>query len=97
MAAIKMVNETVPVDLLGKAGTITNTSLSFGYMLCLGLGMLLPREDFGPQVLYKYYNDHFWRLIYILPCILNLCMLFLFKLFVDEDSIMYNLREGKEE
>ena len=42
MAAIKMINETVPVHLLGSAGTIVNTSLSFGYMLVLGLGMNLP-------------------------------------------------------
>jgi hypothetical protein len=97
MAAIKMINETVPVHLLGSAGTIVNTSLSFGYMLCLGLGLNLPHADFQPGVsteagvLEQYVNDRWWRFIYILPSFLNLLMMVSFLSFINSDSIMFNL------
>jgi len=59
-----MINETVPKHLSGSAGTVTNTMLSFGYMLCMGLGTILPQEDFkpgyadqSPEVVAMYEND----------------------------------------
>jgi len=42
ISAIKMVNETIPVYLLGSCGTILQTSTATGYMLVLGMGLGLP-------------------------------------------------------
>jgi len=41
-------------------------------------------------------DDSFWRLIYIFPVFINCLMLFCFLCFIKEDSIMFNLSEGKE-
>lgn len=40
IANIKMINETVPVQLLGACGTVVNFMMSVGYYLVLGLGCL---------------------------------------------------------
>ena len=50
LAAIKMVNETVPVYLLGSCGTVLQTSTALGYMLVLGFGLGLPPADYDPAV-----------------------------------------------
>ena len=42
VASMKMVNETVPVYMLGSCGTLIQTSTAFGYLLVLGMGAGLP-------------------------------------------------------
>jgi hypothetical protein len=49
VSAIKMINETVPVYLLGVYGPICQTCAAIGFMLCFGLGMLLPQSDYDPE------------------------------------------------
>ena len=39
MACLKMINETIPVYLLGSFGTVVQTGASFGHLLLLGLGI----------------------------------------------------------
>ena len=50
MAALKMVNETVPVYLLGKVGVVVQTSMAFGYFVVIGMGAGLPSADYDPGV-----------------------------------------------
>ena len=50
VAAIKMLNESVPVYLLSTYGTLCQTCTAVGYMLCLGLGLGLPSEDYNPAL-----------------------------------------------
>ena len=49
IAVTKMVNETVPVYLLGTCGTVTQSMMSSGYLLVLGLGCFLPEADYDPE------------------------------------------------
>ena len=50
LAAIKMVNETIPVYLLGSIGPIIQTSTAAGYLLVLGMGLGLPQNDYNPEL-----------------------------------------------
>ena len=44
-----MINETVPVYLLGTCGTVVQSMMSTGYLLVLGLGFFLPEADYDPE------------------------------------------------
>lgn len=57
ICAIKMINETVPVYLLGLYGTVIQTATAFGYILVLGLGTFLPSEDYNPELVGDKIND----------------------------------------
>jgi hypothetical protein len=50
VAAVKMINETIPNQLLGSAGNIVQGYFSMGLMICFGLGLNLPKADFQPGV-----------------------------------------------
>ena len=48
ISQIKMINETVPVNLLGKYGAIVQQGTALGYFLVLGFGLGLPQADYNP-------------------------------------------------
>jgi MFS family permease len=105
IANIKMINETVPVQLLGACGTVVNFMMSVGYYLVLGLGYFLPAGDYDPELINDEQNekakqadvdDQFWRLLYLIPVVINVIMLLNFVIFIKEDSIMFNLSEDNE-
>lgn len=105
MAATKMINETVPVFMLGQVGVVVQTMMAFGYCLVMGMGMGLPAADYDPA-LHNAKNDAakamdqedtFWRFLYIFPCFLNIWMLFNMFVFIKEDSIMFSLSKDDEE
>ena len=48
MAQIKMINETVPVYLLGTCGPIVQQCTALGYLLVMGFGFGLPKADYIP-------------------------------------------------
>ena len=50
IANIKMINETVPVYLLGKFGTVVQGLISMGYFVVLSLGYFLPSGDYDPEI-----------------------------------------------
>ena len=50
MAATKMINETVPVYMLGKVGVVVQTSMAFGYFVVIGMGIGLPSADYDPSI-----------------------------------------------
>ena len=106
IAAIKMLNESIPVYLLGTYGTLASTCTAIGEMLCLGLGLGLPSEDYNPALINDPdnmlafeadKNDEFWRFCYLFPMFINLFMLSSFALFIKEDSIMYNLSLDRDD
>ena len=105
MANLKMINETVPVFLLGSCATVTTAMMSFGYYLVLGLGYFMPPHDYDPEIVNNKANekakeadikDEFWRILYLIPVTINLIMLINFSLFIKEDSIMFNLGQGND-
>lgn len=106
MANIKMINETVPVYLLGACGTVVGTMQSFGYFAVLAGGIMLPSGDYDPELIGDKENelakqadvdDQLWRLLYLIPVVLNFVMLINFFCFIREDSIMFNLSQGRDE
>lgn len=54
MASIKMINETIPVYLLSKYGTIFQITSALGYLFVLGLGVGLPPGDYDPALVDNY-------------------------------------------
>lgn len=106
MANIKMINETVPVYLLGTCGTVVNSMQSFGYYLVMGLGYFMPSGDYDPEITNSPENerakqadidDQFWRFLYLIPVFVNIIMLFNFTVFIKEDSIMFNLSQDNDQ
>ena len=57
MANIKMINETVPVYLLGACGTVVGTMQAVGYFIVLGGGIILPSADYDPEIKDSKLND----------------------------------------
>lgn len=42
-------------------------------------------------------DDSFWRVLYLIPVVMNISMLITFTLFIKQDSIMFNLSNGNDE
>ena len=51
MAALKMINETIPVYLLFQLGSSIQTCGAFGYLIVFGLGLGLPQNDYIPGMI----------------------------------------------
>lgn len=45
-----MLNETIPVYLLGAYGPIVSVGSAIGYFLVLGFGIILPQADYNPEL-----------------------------------------------
>lgn len=50
MSILKQINETVPVNILGRVGILISLLANFGLMLCMGFGHLLPAGDYDPSI-----------------------------------------------
>jgi hypothetical protein len=50
IAGVKMINETVPVYLMGKYGAFTAMSAQIGYFIVFGFGFGLPELDYNPEL-----------------------------------------------
>ena len=105
MAAVKMINESIPVYMLSSYGTIIQTANAFGYLLCLGFGLILPQGDYNPEITddplnekarLANINDEWWRFIGAFPVIVCVWMLLSYLININEDSVMFNLSTGNE-
>ena len=45
-----MINETVPVYLLGRYGAVVNAMVATGYFLVFFFGIGLPEADYNPKL-----------------------------------------------
>lgn len=108
IAAIKMINETVPVYKLESYGPIVANGLATGYLLVLGLGAILPSADYNPLLPINEGSanksayeadkaDENWRLILAFPILINAIMLVIFQVYIGADSIMYSLSVNNED
>jgi len=93
-----MINETVPVYLLGRYGPVVSAGVACGYFLVFVFGKGLPQADYNPKLMDDADNlkaleankeDEFWRVIYIFPMVINCLMLVGFSLFIRCDPIMF--------
>lgn len=50
ISSSKMLNETVPVYMLGQYGAAVQVATNIGYMLVFGFGLLLPSGDYNPAL-----------------------------------------------
>lgn len=91
IAGPKMLDETVPIHLIGAFGIATNTYICLGIFLATLLGAGLPKD--GDLEGYK--NDTFWRVIYGFPIIFCVLMLIVFIFILKTDSILFSLKTGK--
>ena len=106
IAALKMINETVPLEYMGSFGNAYAFYGSIGSTLLSLLGTLLPEADYNPALTDDPVNeaarladlkDHYWRLQTGFPMLVNLYMLAFFTFYINEEPIMFNLSAGKDE
>jgi hypothetical protein len=82
-----MLDETVPLHLSSAFGTATNIFLSFGIMVALLLGSVLPPDDdYEGQLL-----DNNWRVIYGFPYICQALTILMCLTCFRDDSITFSL------
>lgn len=70
MVVIKSIVETVPEELSGGFGAMTNVMLNNGAFVCSLLGMALPDEK-------EYKTDTLWRLSFGFPILLAVIQIIL--------------------
>lgn len=100
IANVKMINETVPHNLIGPYGSLIAIEITTGYMLTCVFGVGFPEGDYNPdlprtgQNLEAYeanVDNEFWRFMLAFPIFMNLIMLSVFFVSIRTDSIMFNL------
>ena len=77
----KSINETVPSDLSGQFGIMTNGFISIGIMLSLFMGMVLTEDKA------EYANDEGWRVIFAMPSIIALTQIVLFLFIFKQEPL----------
>ena len=106
IASVKMISESLPVYMDEYGIMAIMIPNGFGYFLVQAMGAGLPQNDYNPELLddkdnllaqQADINDHFWRIMYGFPILINLLMLSIFMIFIKDDPIMYSLSIGNEE
>ena len=92
VAGPKMLDETVPVDLLGAFGIATNVYICFGIGLATLIGVGLPKDG----DIEGYIQDDFWRVVYGFPLLFCLLQNIAFLFFLQEDSILFSIKNGND-
>ena len=91
MASPKMLDETVPVHLIGAYGIVSNCGVCCGIFLVNSLGAALP----GDGDVEGYKKDVIWRVIYGFPAVFSIIMLITFIFIFKTDSIIFSMKNGK--
>ena len=94
-AGPRMLDETVPIHLLGSFGVYTNVYANLGVLLCLLLGLGLPQGENPTDA--ELADNTFWRVCYGMPIPLLLIGMGIMMTVFTEDSINFNLQQGKRE
>ena len=92
VACPKMLDETVPVNLLGAFGIATNAYINLGIGLAMVIGIGLPEE--GGIEAFK--EDEFWRIVYGFPLIFCFLLQISFLVFLKQESILFSIKQGKD-
>lgn len=87
-----MIDEIVPVRLIGIYGPATSIFMTFGMFNSMILGLMLPdSEDKQGQI-----ENENWRVLLGFPIIYQIISLVVFGLFIKEDTIIYNVNQGND-
>jgi len=82
-----MIDELVPVKLLGQYGPATSIFMTFGMFNSMILGLMLPSsEDKQGQI-----ENENWRVILGFPLVYQIASLIVFTLFIQHDTIIYSV------
>jgi MFS family permease len=84
----KSIYESVPEELSGMYGTLTNVFIAFGIMLTTLTGLVLPinREDFA--------DDEMWRFVYACPIFIAVAQILLFLFVFKNEPILFSVNTG---
>ena len=92
VALPRMIEETVPSNLLGHFGIVTNLSVNTGGLVAILMGAGLP-DTSDTQAMQTTY---FWRIIFGLPWVFQAFTIPAFLFILKEDSIKFLLDNGDE-
>ena len=81
----KSIVETIPGELSGQFGIMTNGFIGIGQMLMFFLGSVLPQEEAA------YKGDENWRIIFAAPIIIASAQLILFIFVFREEPIDFSI------
>jgi MFS family permease len=93
VALPRMIEETVPHQLLGPFGVITNLSVNTGGLIAIMMGLGLPDDPKDPVMK----TTNFWRVIFGLPWVFQAFTIPALLFIVKEDSIKFLLNRGNED
>lgn len=90
VACGKSIDETMPLNLIGAFGAITNFGINFGITWIMLLGFMLPpMEDTTQQE-----TDQLWRIIFGLPGVIAIFHIILLLTIFKEEPIIFNISNG---
>lgn len=90
VALPRMIEETVPAQLLGQFGIITNLSVNTGSLIAILMGIGLPDSDAEKA------ETNFWRVIFGLPWVFQALTIPALLFILKEDSIKFLLNNNQE-
>eukprot|EP00347_Sterkiella_histriomuscorum_P013305 403365224 len=88
----RMIDETVPINLLGTFGVVTNLSMNAGNMVSILMGAGLPDQDDTQAIK----DSNFWRVIFGLPIIIQVIQILAFVLVIKSEPIKYLIDQKKD-
>ena len=93
VAGPKMLDETIPVNLISSFGTATNSMMAAGIMIAIVLGLFLPEgDDLQGQL-----DDGNWRVLYGFPYICQVITILIFTFVFKQESITYSIANNDDE
>ena len=87
----KSINETVPGELSGQFGIMTNGFISTGIMLSFFLGAVLPEDEAD------YEDSEGWRIIFAMPSIIAFIQIVLFLFIFKQEPITFCIGNDRNE
>ena len=89
-AGQKFIEETAPVNMITYTATSSKSFLFGGILICLLLGLGLPRTEDELK------DSEYWRVIYGFQYVCQVMTVILFAACFPEDSISFNIEQGKD-
>ena len=84
----KSMNETVPNEISGSFGAMTNLYIVVGLLFAAAMGGVLPTD---PEL---YVADDNWRIIYGMPAIISMVQIAVFLVHFTEEPLLYSIGKG---
>jgi len=83
-------NETVPKEMSGSFGAMTNLYIVVGLLFSAAMGGVLPTD---PEL---YVADENWRIIYGIPAIISMVQIAVFLVHFTEEPLLFSIGKGDD-